>query len=212
MITFVEGKPSKAHYRRFKIRSKSTPDDYAMMQEVVGRRYQRVKNEKQTLPDLILVDGGKGQLGVAHKVLSDLQLEDIPHIGLAKREEEIFTVDKDDPICLPKTSAALHILQAIRDEAHRFAVSYHKLLRKKRQTKSELDDIPGIGASRKLKLLQYFGSVGELRKATLKDINDIIGDALGTQVFEYLQAHLPSIPADLNPPRVFARKKTTRQK
>ena len=189
MVTFVEGKPSKAHYRKFKIRTKSTPDDFAMMRETVGQRYQRAVNEQQTLPDLIVIDGGKGQLNIAHQVLTDLGIPDIPHIGLAKREEEIFVPDKSESIILPKDSAGLHILQAIRDEAHRFAIQYHRVLRGKRQNKSELDEIPGVGPSRRTKLLQHFGDINEIRKASIEDIAFVVGSALATVIKEYFDNH-----------------------
>lgn len=189
MVTFVEGKPSKAHYRKFKVRSKSTPDDFAMMQEVLGRRYQRAINEHQTMPDLIVIDGGKGQLHVADQVLTDLGIQDLPHIGLAKREEEIFKPGESEPILLSKDSPGLHILQAIRDEAHRFAITYHKLLRQKRQTKSELDEIDGVGPARKQKLLQFFGDISEIRNASQDSLADVIGSSIAKIVHNYFETH-----------------------
>jgi excinuclease ABC subunit C len=189
MVTFVEGRPSKGHYRRFKVRSKTTPDDVAMMRETMGRRYERALKERQTFPDLILVDGGKGQLNMAHQLLQDLGIDYIPHIGLAKREEEIFVYDQEQPIILEKDSLGLHILQAIRDEAHRFANTYHRLLRTKRQTQSILDDIPGIGPARKKKLLLYFGSTAEIRKATMEQVANLVGSTLATEIMQYLQTH-----------------------
>jgi excinuclease ABC subunit C len=185
MVTFVEGVPSKSHYRRFKIRSKATPDDVGMMREVLTRRYSKLMDQKDQMPDLIVVDGGKGQLNMADEVLRSLGLQEIPHIGLAKREEEIITVGSEDSILLAKDSPALHVLQALRDEAHRFALTYHRLLRKKRQTKSELDDIPNVGEARRNKLLQFFGSVEEIKKASELEIANIVGTAVASTVFSY---------------------------
>lgn len=131
LVVFKDGKPSKDDYRRFKIKTVSGIDDFAMMAEVVRRRYGRLKEENIRLPDLIVIDGGKGQLSSAHGVLLKLGLERQPVVGLAKREEEVFFPEKSDPLVLPKDSPALHILQHIRDEAHRFAVAYHRLRRNK---------------------------------------------------------------------------------
>jgi excinuclease ABC subunit C len=185
MVTFVEGVPSKSHYRKFKIRSKSAPDDVGMMRESMGRRYKRAIEEDQDLPDLIVVDGGKGQLNMAHQLLEELNLLHIPHIGLAKREEEIFVPEQADPIVLPKDSSALHLLQALRDEAHRFAITYHRKLREKRQTVSELDDIPGIGPAKKKKLLQIFGSVDEIKHTPEEKLAEEVGPALAHQIVEF---------------------------
>ncbi|MFQ5645624.1 MAG: excinuclease ABC subunit UvrC, partial [bacterium] len=133
MVTFKDGIPYKAGYRRFKIRlDHEEPNDFAMMEEVLARRYKRLKQEGGEHPDLILIDGGKGQLGVARKVLKRFDLEDLPVIGLAKREEEIFFPDEPVPLLLPKNSGALHLLQQVRDESHRFAVTYHRKLRNAR--------------------------------------------------------------------------------
>lgn len=175
MVSFRNGMPDKDHYRRFKIRSVKGIDDFAMMAEVVKRRYTRLIREDKVLPDLILVDGGKGQLSTAVKILKDLSIADQPVIGLAKRLEEVFLPDRSDPVILPKTSAALMLLQRIRDEAHRFAVTYHRSVRAKRAVRSVLDDIPGIGPGRRKALLNSFGSVDGIRKASIEDLTAVKG-------------------------------------
>lgn len=132
MVYFYKGKPKKSEYRKFKISTVSGIDDYAMMREIIKRRYLRLTNEKKALPDLILIDGGKGHLVVAVEELARLGLSDLPAIGIAKEFEHIYIKDKKDPIILPKESKALHLLKRVRDEAHRFAISYHKKLRSKK--------------------------------------------------------------------------------
>jgi excinuclease ABC subunit C len=170
MVYFFNGKPRKNEYRHFKIRSKNTADDFAMIHEVVYRRYKRILQEKSTLPDLILIDGGKGQLSSAVQALQELQIENQPIIGLAKRLEEVFIPGVSDAQNISKNSAGLKLLQQIRDESHRFAVSYHRKLRGKRTLKSPLDDIPGIGPKRKQTLLKAFHSLKILRESSVKDI------------------------------------------
>ena len=194
MVCFIEGKPSKSHYRRYKVRNTQKPDDIAAMKEVMARRYTRAIKD-DNLPDLIVVDGGKGQINMAHKLLKDLGIENIPHIGLSKPEgrseinqpPKIIIPEHQDYIELPLKSESLHILQALRDESHRFAINYHRLLRKKRQKKSELDDISGIGPARKRKLLTFFGSVKEIKKASEDQIADVVGSSLAKVIFEYFQ-------------------------
>lgn len=168
MVCFINGKPRRSEYRKYTIKTKSTPDDFAMMAEVIQRRYKRVLEEQKPLPDLIVVDGGKGQLSSALNELSKLNLGHQPIIGLAKRLEEIFLPGYKDAQMLPKTSASLKLLQRIRDEAHRFAVTFHRLRRKKRTIGSVLDKIPGIGKSRKQLLLSRFGSVQRIKEADVE--------------------------------------------
>jgi len=175
MVYFFNAVARKNEYRRFKIKTKDTPDDYAMIREAVKRRYKRLLNEDKELPDLILIDGGKGQLSAAYGILKELGIKDVAIIGLAKRLEEVFLPEKSEPLGIPKTSSGLRLLQRIRDESHRFAISYHRTLRKKRAIKSELDDIPGIGANRKKILLDYFGSVSNIKSASFKAIKSIKG-------------------------------------
>ncbi|MHA1439925.1 MAG: excinuclease ABC subunit UvrC [Promethearchaeota archaeon] len=187
MVYFLEGKPYKKYYRHFKIRSKTTPDDVAMMKEVIRRRYSYlIKNDLQ-LPDLILVDGGKGQLNAALSVLKDLGIENISTIGLAKRFEEIYVPGKKEPIILPKNSLLLKIFQRVRDEAHRFAVRLHKKQRDKRSSRSILDEIKGVGPSTRNKLLQHFGSLNGVKKATLEQLTSIVGKNLAENIFNYLK-------------------------
>jgi excinuclease ABC subunit C len=135
MVYFYKGKPDKNEYRRFKIKTVSGMDDYSMMREIVRRRYTRTLGEKKVLPGLIVIDGGKGHLGVALDELKKLSIDTIPTIGIAKEFERIYVRDKKEPIVLPKESKALHLLERIRDEAHRFAISYHKKLMSKRMLK-----------------------------------------------------------------------------
>jgi excinuclease ABC subunit C len=170
MITFFNGKPRKSEYRHFKIRSRKTPDDFAMMKEVVTRRYQRLQKENTPLPDLILIDGGKGQLSSALNALSALGIGDQPVIGLAKRLEEVFIPGHSEPQNIPKSSAGLKLLQQIRDESHRFAIEYHRKLRSKRMLKSPLDGISGIGPKRKERLLKSFGSLRKIKEATIEEL------------------------------------------
>lgn len=170
LVCFVNGRPRKSEYRHFRIRSKDTPDDFAMMQEVVYRRYHRLLEEKKPLPDLILVDGGKGQLSSAREVLKQLGLESQPIIGLAKRLEEVFVPGQSEAQNIPKSSPALRLLQHIRDESHRFAITYHRKLRRKRTLKSPLEEVPGIGPKRREHLLRTFGSLKKIREASLEEL------------------------------------------
>jgi len=168
MVVFVGGKPHKAQYRRFKIRTVQGSDDYAMMREIIRRRYSGTLARELPLPNLILVDGGKGQLGAACEELAALALR-LPTIGLAKRFERLFVPQSSEPIVLLPTSPVLHLVQRIRDEAHRFAIAYHRRLRGAGVTASALDRIPGIGPSRKQALLRHFGSFAALIAATPAD-------------------------------------------
>lgn len=170
MVCFVDGKPKKSEYRVFHIRVKETPDDFAMMREAVERRYSRLLREKKPLPDLIIVDGGKGQLSSAVSVLRSLGLEQQPVIGLAKRLEEVFFPGVSEAHMLPRVSSSLRLIQQLRDEAHRFGVRHHRKKRKKRTLKSELDAIDGIGAQRRARLLKQFGSVKHIREATVDEL------------------------------------------
>ncbi len=185
MVYFLEGKPYNKYYRHFKIRSKSTPDDVAMMKEVIKRRYNMLLERNLELPDLILVDGGKGQLNAGISILEKLGLN-IPIIGLAKKYEEIYLPSKKNPIVLPKNSSVLKLFQRVRNEAHRFAVRLQKKQRKKRITGSILDDIEGIGPVTRNKLLNHFGSVDNIRKSTLEEISQIIGEKLAKKVLDKL--------------------------
>lgn len=176
LVVFENGQPKKADYRRFKIRkAEGSPDDFASMNEVVGRRYSRLKEEGQALPDLILIDGGKGQLNAALDILDDLGMVDQQILGLAKREEEVFLPGCSEPILLPRHSEALYLIQRVRDEAHRFAVSFHRKLRTKRMTHTILDEIPGIGPKRRQAMLKHFGSLEKIRSASIAQLSAVEG-------------------------------------
>ncbi len=187
MVVFEAGLPKPSSYRRFKIQGPSHPDDYAMLGEVIRRRFGHLKagDEKWSLiPDLILIDGGRGQLNIALQVLKDLGLDFIPTIGLAKEDESIFTPQKAEPINLPLSNPGLQLLQRVRDEAHRFALGYHRKVRRKTTFGSALDEISGLGAKRKKLLLQKFGSVRAIKEAPAEEIASLkgIGPALAQRI------------------------------
>lgn len=189
MVRFEGGKPARDQYRRFRIRTVDGIDDFAMMEEVVGRRYRRLREEGRALPDLVVIDGGKGQLHAAARVLEAIGLAELPVIGLAKRFEEVYTLGSERPILLERHDVALRLLQAIRDEAHRFAVAFHRELRRKRILNSLLDEIPGIGKKRRELLLKAFGSVRNLRRHTPEAVMERvpgIGEQLARQVIAYV--------------------------
>lgn len=173
LVVFENGRPKKEHYRRFKIRySEGAPDDYASMREVIARRLTgtlRKTRAFEELPDLILIDGGKGQLNAAMEVISGLE-EQVPAIGLAKRNEEIFTPGRSEPVLLPRDSGALHALQRVRDEAHRFAITYHRAIRGKGMRMSVLNDIPGIGPKRRKALVKHFGTLDGIKNASADEL------------------------------------------
>ncbi|MFN9410555.1 MAG: UvrB/UvrC motif-containing protein, partial [Akkermansiaceae bacterium] len=201
MVRFTNGHPDNQNYRRYRIRTVSGQDDFASMAEVVFRRYSRILKEntsedteysqeslidlqrrltsdgkaKIILPDLIIVDGGKGQLSSAFKQLRALGLQELPIIGLAKQREEVFFPGQSEPLLIPHDRGALKLLQRIRDEAHRFANGYNELLYRRRMKESALDDCPGMSPRRKALLLEKFGSVARIRKATSKEIAKIQG-------------------------------------
>ncbi len=188
MVAAVDGMPQRNRYRRFRIKTVEGIDDPAMMAEAVRRRYKRLQAEGGSLPGLVLVDGGITQLRAARGALQELGLERLPTAGLAKRFEEIYWKDGEPPLVLPRNSEALKILQRLRDEAHRFALTYHRRLRSRRIRESVLDDIPGVGAARKQELLQHFGSIYRLGRASLADIEGVkgVGPGLARQIFDYL--------------------------
>lgn len=183
MVVFENGRPLRDAYRRFKVRFGGKPDDYAMMAEVLRRRFRRglaelndpsvSRGKFSQFPDLLLIDGGKGQLNVAVSVLTELEVDGIATIGLAKRHEEVFQPGKSDPICLPAESKALLLLRQIRDEAHRFAITYHRRLRARRSLSSQLDEIPGVGPKRRSALIKHFGSLDRLSRASVEEISSL---------------------------------------
>ncbi|MFH1011899.1 MAG: excinuclease ABC subunit UvrC [bacterium] len=187
LVVFQDGRPAKSHYRRFAIRHVEGQDDFACMKEVVHRRFSRLLREKGKRPDLVLVDGGKGQLSAASEALRSLGIAAQPIIGLAKRLEEVFLPGDPLPQNIPRTSSALRLLQAIRDEAHRFAITYHRLLRKKRTLESILDEIPGIGPTRRRNLLNHFGTMSRLRSAEIHDLESVpgISPKLAIAIYEF---------------------------
>lgn len=190
MVVFEKSRLCPDQYRRFKIHTVEGPDDYACLREVVRRRFRRAQEEQKLiywgqptvkeikfnrLPELIVVDGGKGQLSAVREVMKELGYAHIPVCGLAKREESIFLEGRDEPLCLPGDSPALHLLQKLRDEAHRFAVTYHRKLRKKRQLSSILDEIEGIGPNRRRALLKNFPSLEAIQQASLEELVKVEG-------------------------------------
>ncbi|HEY6952476.1 MAG TPA: excinuclease ABC subunit UvrC [Bacteroidota bacterium] len=185
LVVFEDAKPKKSEYRKYKIRTVVGPDDFASMKEVVERRYTRMLQEQSPLPDLIVVDGGKGQLSSAVEVLQKLGITNTPVIGLAKKLEEIFVPGQNEPILLPRTSSGLRLLQQLRDEAHRFAITFHRQLRSKRILQTELDLIKGIGKKRAQELLEAFGSVQGVKFATQDQLADIVGDTIAEKIKQY---------------------------
>jgi excinuclease ABC subunit C len=220
MVVFIDGRPEPKEYRRFRIRSGDTPDDFRMMAEVLRRRFSRVaklrsetgalslaavgadeapdeaetedgerpRDQGWAVPDLVIVDGGKGQLSVAVGVMHELAITDVPLTGLAKRFEELYLPGRSDPVVLPRRSQALYLVQRIRDEAHRFAITYHRDVRGKRALRSELDEIAGIGPGRKKALLKRFGSVRRIREASVDEVAATPG--ISRDLAERLKGHL----------------------
>lgn len=188
LVFFRQGKPAKKNYRHFRIKTVVGQDDFAMMREVVGRYFSRALAEEEEMPDLLLIDGGRGQLNAALEALDELGINDQQICGLAKKLEEIILPDEKTSLTLPRTSPALRLLQRVRDEAHRFAITHHKTLRDRKTTKSALDDVPGIGPKRKEKLLREFGSVEKIKAATVEELSPVVGNQeLAAKVLEHLQ-------------------------
>jgi len=195
MVVFAGGRPKNSEYRRFKIKTVQGPDDYASMKEVLKRRFRRAAAAEEDgsswgrLPDLIIIDGGKGQLSAAIEALAEVGVDSVPAAGLAKEREELFLPGQPDPIILPSTSQGLYLVQRIRDEAHRFAITYHRTVRAKASITSQLDEIPGIGARRKKDLLKRFGSVKGIRQAASEDIATVPG--FSVKLAELIKDYLP---------------------
>lgn len=201
MVCFVDGKPKKSDYRKFRLASFEGSDDYAAMKEAVTRRYGGSLSGELPLPDLVVIDGGKGQVNAARKSLDALGLE-IPVIGLAKRLEEIFLPGKKDPYNLPKTSPALKLLQHIRDEAHRFAISYHRNLRRQRTLETSLTEIPGIGEKTAMKILRRFGSVEQAAAASEEELAGVAGKKNASAIRQHFRSRSgkPDRPENLENP------------
>lgn len=199
MVVLADGRPDKSSYRRFRMKVQGKPDDFAMMQEVLWRRFKRGLKEREeaaqtgkggkfsAFPDLIMVDGGKGQVSAAKEVLDELKLG-IPLVGLAKKNEELFLPDRSEPIVLPRDSSALYLVMRLRDEAHRFAVTYHRKLRGEKALRSAILDVPGIGEAKAKELLRAYGDLDSLRKAPVEEIAKVKG--IGMKLAEKIREHL----------------------
>ena len=183
-VVFKNARPSKADYRHFNVKTVTGPDDFASMTEIVYRRYKRMLEEKAELPQLIIIDGGKGQLGAAVESLKQLNLN-IPIIGIAKRLEEIYFPGDSVPVYLDKNSESLKVIQQARDEAHRFGISFHRNKRSANFAVSELENIDGIGEKTIEQLLSKFKSVAALKKANITEIESVIGKSKAKAVVEY---------------------------
>lgn len=190
MVCFKNGRPDKKNYRKFNIKTVVGADDFASMAEVVGRRYRRLLDEGADLPDIIVVDGGLGQLHAAHRALKEIGLGDHPLFSLAKREEWIYRTDSQDPIIIPHHEPALRMMQHLRDEAHRFGITFHRKKRGKAMLESELDGIPGLGPARRKKLLHHFGTVRRIKAAG----EDQLASVVGKKVAETLILHFRGKP------------------
>lgn len=196
MVRFAGGKPDRENYRRFRIKGFIGNDDFRAMEEVVGRRYRRLRREGRAFPDLVVIDGGRGQVGAALKAFVALDLEPPPIVGLAKREETIVFPDGRPPLDIPLDHAGLRLLQRLRDEAHRFANTFNADLRSKRIRESLLDDLPGLGPVRRAALMGKFASMDRLRGATEAEISEVpgFGPKLAAEIQAFLKASGP--PAD----------------
>lgn len=197
MVVCAEGRMRPSEYRKFKVQSASGRflDDFAAMEQVVRRRYARVLEQGGPFPDLIVIDGGKGQLNAAYAALETVGLSNLVAIGLAKKEELVFTRDRSEPMAFASHGAALRLLQRIRDEAHRFAITFHRQSRAKRDLRSELDDVPGIGLRRRKTLLTAFGSLAGVRRATREELSAVVGVRTADAVIAYFSANPANPPA-----------------
>jgi excinuclease ABC subunit C len=208
MVVCEDGRMKKSEYKKFRIRGMSLPspqlqipnsqlpipkggterviaDDFAAMREVVYRRYRKVLEDGGPFPDLILIDGGRGQLSAAYEALEEIGLGNLVAVGIAKKEEVLFTRERPDPIVLPENDTALLLVQRIRDEAHRFAITFHRKARSMRDLRSELDEVPGIGPRRRQALLRAFGSLAGVRRATREELESIVGAKGANAVIDY---------------------------
>ena len=196
MVVCEDGRMKKSEYKKFRVRGwanpksqdpnpKSQPDDFAAMREVVYRRYRKVLEDGGPFPDLILVDGGRGQLSAAYDALEAIGLGNLVAVGIAKKEEVIFTRERPEPVVLPEHDPALLLIQRIRDEAHRFAITFHRKARSMRDLRSELDEVPGIGPRRRRALLRAFGSLAGVRRATREELESVVGGRTASAVIDY---------------------------
>src|SRR5699024_3236960 len=186
MVCFVDARPRKSQYKRFHIKTVEGPDDFASMREIITRRYKRVKQQGLQAPDLVIVDGGKGQLSSAVQALKEINFYgEFEIVGLAKRLEEVFEPENPTPYMIPKASTALKLIQQVRDEAHRFAITFHRNKRVKRTLQTELTQIDGIGEKTAQKLLNIFGSVKKVKQVSSQQLQEAIGKKKGTNVFTH---------------------------
>jgi len=198
MVVFENGSPAPHHYRRFKIKNVTGIDDYSMMQEMLQRRFNRLKGATseeiasepnwKTVPDLIVIDGGKGHLTAALEILLHSGINELPIASLAKENEELFIPESPEPIILPKDSQGLFLMQRLRDEAHRFAITFHRQLRSKNTLKSKIDDVPGIGPKKRKLLINHFGSMKNIQNSSVEEISSLpgINKSLAKSLLEYL--------------------------
>jgi excinuclease ABC subunit C len=194
MVVFVDGRPARKEYRKFAIKTVEGANDFAMMAEVISRRFRRAKDADNDengkwadLPDLVIVDGGKGQLNAALGALAEVDMQ-VSICGLAKENEELFLPGRPESILLPRDSQALFLVQRIRDEAHRFAITFHRAKRSKATFQSSLDSVPGVGPSRRKALIRKFGSVKGIREATIAELATV--DGISTKLAEQIKASL----------------------
>lgn len=188
LVVWEGGRILKKDYRSFNLRNMAGQDDFAAIHQVVSRRYRRVLEEVGSMPDLILIDGGRGQLNAALEALAELGVEETPIVGLAKREEEIYLPATPEPLRIARSDPGLQLLQRVRDEAHRFAVTRHRQRRSKRALASRLDDLPGVGSHRRKLLLKRFGSLEGVKNASSQELQELVGPILGQRVFALLRA------------------------
>ena len=190
MVVCEDGSMRRGEYRKYRIRNTAPahPDDFAAMQEVVLRRYRRLLEQGGPFPDLVIVDGGQGQLSAAYKALEQLGLANLTAVGIAKREELLVTREGPEPIALPRRSGALRLVQRIRDEAHRFAVTFHRRARAMRDLRSDLDAVPGIGPARRRRLLERFGSTANVRRASRDELRGVVGSRLADALLSHFGA------------------------
>jgi excinuclease ABC subunit C len=201
MVVFEDGKPRTGEYRRFRIRDVVGPNDFASHQEVLRRRFRfavsgragdegSAEERRWAMPDLVIIDGGRGQVSAAKEVLDELGLHDLPLAGIAKEREELILPSRAEPVLLPTTSQGLYLVQRIRDEAHRFAITYHRDLRRKAAVRSRFDDLPGIGPRRRAALLRVFGSIKRVKDAPVEQIAAVpgIGPSLAAKIKTNLEA------------------------
>jgi len=187
MVVWEGGGMKKSDYRKFIIKSAPRNDDFASMKEVVGRRYRRLRDEKKALPDLILIDGGVGQLHAAAVALEELEVINQPLASIAKKEEVLYVYGREhEPVILDRHSPVLHLVQQIRDEAHRFAVTFHRARRAGRALESDLLKIPGVGKITAQKLLAQFGSVGALKGLSAEELSQVVRPAQAKRIYSYL--------------------------